>query len=133
MRTTRVKKDELLEIVKHNRDRHKDVVAEAMRNYRKAAVKQLELMLADAKAGRRIHRSLTLIQPMDMTREYDQIIRQLQMEVADTVELSEGEFAQYVLNRWNLGEQFATSTRMYTKSIDATAYLNQMEPDESDE
>jgi hypothetical protein len=129
MRTTKVRKDELLEIVKQNREHHNEVVAEAMGNYRKTAIAELETMLADAKAGRRIHRSIELIQPMDMTREYDQIIRQLEMEVEDTAELSAGEFAQYVLNRWDWGEQFANSTRAYTRSKNAVAYLNQMDAD----
>ena len=132
MKTTKVKKAELLEIVKQNRKDHKDVVAEAMENYRRAAIAELESMLADAKAGRRIRRSIELIQPMDMTREYDQIIRQLEMEVEDTVELSAGEFAQYVLNRWSWREQFASSARMYARSNSAATYLDQMKDDESE-
>lgn len=130
MRTTTGKKDELLQIVKKNRAGHKTVVAEAFENYRKAAIAELELMLADAKTGKRIRRSIELIQPMDMTREYDQIIRQLEMEVADTVELAADEFAQYVLNRWHWGEQFANSSRLYTMSRQGTTYLNHMEADE---
>jgi hypothetical protein len=64
---------------------------------------------------------------MDMSREYDQIIRQLEMEVEDIVELTAEEFAQYVLNRWRWREQFASSARGYTMSRQGTAYLNQME------
>ncbi len=130
MRSTTVNKQELLKIVRQNRKGHKAVVAEASENYRKAAIAALEVMLADANSGRRIRRSIELVQPMDMTREYDQIIRQLEMEVQDTVELSAGEFAQYVLNRWDWGEQFANSTKGYTRSRHGAAYLNQMESDE---
>jgi hypothetical protein len=49
----KLRKDELLKIVQQNRKGHKAVVAEAMKNYRKTAIAELERMLADAISGKR--------------------------------------------------------------------------------
>ena len=66
-------------------------------------------MLADAKAGRSIQRSISLAEPADHTEDYDRVLAMLEMSVDETVILSSEEFSQYVLDRWTWS-RFATST-----------------------
>jgi hypothetical protein len=57
------KKAELLERMRANRDRHRQVFEEALEGYRAQMVAELETMLTDAKAGRRIRRAVKLPEP----------------------------------------------------------------------
>jgi len=113
MDAIRIKKDELLAAVKKNREGHRAVFEEALEGYRKQAVAELEAILAEAKAGKRIRRGVSLIEPTDQTREYDRIIRALEMSTDQVIELSEGEFAQYVMDDWHWKGQFIATTQAY--------------------
>lgn len=116
MKEIRVKRDNLLAVLHENRDRHKDVFEKALVKYRALAIEELERALADARLGKRISRGLRLIEPMNMTRDYDRVIRQVEMDVRDEIELSEREFAQYVMDDWAWRDQFEASTMAYTVS-----------------
>lgn len=112
--TVKIKKQELLDVVKANRDEHKEIVSEALQKYRELAVAELDKMLADAKAGKRIRRTVSLIEPMDQTPEYNKAIRQIEMSAEDVIELADHEFNCYVLNQWNWQKQFLHSNRGYS-------------------
>jgi len=72
-------------------------------------IEELDRMLADAKAGRPIARSINLVEPADHTEDYDRVLAMLEMSVDDTVILGAEEFSQYVLDRWTWS-RFAIST-----------------------
>ena len=114
MDSVKVDKAKLLEIVRENRNKHRKIFEEALEGYRKQAIAELDSMLADAKAGRRIRRSVSLIEPTDQTSDYDRVIRMLEMSVDEFVVLQEHEFAQYVLDRWNWRKQFLMSSSNYS-------------------
>jgi len=116
MRMVRIKTAELLKIVKENREQHRATFEEALEGYRKEAIVQLELMLEEARRGKRIRRSVTLIEPMDQTKDYDRVIRMLELTVDEEVDLTASEFAQYVQDDWVWKEQFAGSTMSYLAS-----------------
>lgn len=83
-----------------NRKNHRAMFEAAVAGYRDAVIMELDKMLLDAKKGRRIRREVQLNEPIDQTAEYDKIIRQLEMEVRDEVELSDEEFNNYVMDNW---------------------------------
>lgn len=109
-----VKRDELLEKLKTNRDAHRAIFLKALEGYRTEAIKELDSMLSDARDGKRIRRAIMLIEPEDHTRDYNRVINMLTMCVSEVVFVTESEFAQYVEDDWNWKRQFIESTRGYT-------------------
>lgn len=116
MRTVKVKVSELLGKIKKNREAHRAVFLEACEGYREKSIAELEKMLAEAKDGKRIRRYVELVEPMDMTKEYDQVIAMLEMSNDDVVELTHTEFQNYVQDDWSWKEQFTANNTRYLKS-----------------
>src|SRR5690349_7912936 len=85
MNTVKVKREDLLAKVRANRDAHRELFLKAQANYRKFIIEELDRMLADAKANRKIRRSIDLVEPRDHTSDYDRTIMMLDMSVDDTI------------------------------------------------
>ena len=115
MQSVKINREKLLEKVKENRENHHAVFERAVVVYKAKVIEELEAMLAVAKEGLRVKRSISLTEPVDMTREYDQVIAMLEMSVDEEIELTNREFAQYVLDRWSWKGQFAASNRQYVE------------------
>jgi len=111
---TRISKATLLDVLKQNREVHRSIVDEALKGYRKQAIKELDGMIAEAKSGRRIQRKLTLVEPMDQTQEYDRAIRKVEMSVDKTIALGDHEFEQLVMDEWDWKNQWSDANRSYT-------------------
>lgn len=109
-----VDKTKLLETVRDNRAKHRQIFLEAQEGYRKAAIRELEVMLADAREGRVIRRSVRLLEPVDQTKDYDRVIRMLEMSEDDHIKLEEADFAQYVLDDWHWKRQFLHANSSYS-------------------
>lgn len=107
----------LLKTLKANRETHHEIFLEAQDGYRTAVIAELDKMLEEARAGKRIRRAITLIEPMDQTREYDRAIAMLEMSVDGTVLLEEHDFRQYVLDEWSWKHQFNVSNVLYSKTL----------------
>ncbi len=117
MNAIKVSKAALLETLRKNRDKHRQIFLEAQAGYRTAVIAELDNMLAEAKAGKKIRRSVTLTEPMDQTKDYDRAIAMLEMSVEAEVSLEEHDFQQYVLDEWTWKRQWSTSNRLYSKSL----------------
>jgi hypothetical protein len=113
MNTVKVKREELLTKVRANRDAHRDLFLKAQEGYRKLVIEELDKMLAEAKAGRRISRSINLARPLDHTSDYDRVIMMLEMSVDDTIVLDANEFDQYVRDRWAWSHHATTMYESY--------------------
>lgn len=120
MNAIRVTKNDLLKAVRENREKHRTIFLEAQKSYRDMAITELEMHLADARGGKRISRSLTLIEPMDQTKDYDRVIRMLEMTSDDAILLEEHDFRTYVLDEWKWKSQFNVSNAMYSKTLGDT-------------
>jgi len=72
-----VKKSELLEAMKKNREAHRATFLEAQIGYREDVIKELDSMLAEARDGKKIRRSVALVEPKDHTSDYDRVILML--------------------------------------------------------
>lgn len=114
MNEIKVKKSELLDVLKTNREAHRKIFLEAADGYRTAAIAELDAMLAEAKAGKKIRRSVALVEPQDQTSDYDRVIRMLEMSQDDIIELEEHDFMQYVLDDWQWKRQFLHSNSVYS-------------------
>jgi hypothetical protein len=100
MNTVKVKREDLLAKVRANRDAHQELFLKAQANYRKFIIEELDRMLADATANRKIRRSIDLVEPRDHTSDYDRTIMMLEMSVEETIILNATEFDQYVRDVW---------------------------------
>jgi hypothetical protein len=109
MNAVKVKREDLLTKVRANREAHRELFLKAQEGYRKLVIEELDRMLADAKAGRRISRSINLAEPVDHTYEYDRVIMMLEMSVDDTIMLDSQDFHRYVMDSWDWS-RFALST-----------------------
>ncbi len=131
MQKIKVKKADLLGILRKNRDAHKAVFLEAQEGFRKAVVAALEQRLEVARKGKRVDQYLHLAEPENRTRDYDRTISMLEMDLSDTVELSETDYAQYVLDDWDWKRQFLGTNRAYSSSAARLAEaLGDVEADE---
>jgi len=115
MRTVVVDRDEYLDRLRANRENHRAVFDEAVEGYHNRLMAELERRVRDLKRGRHIDQYIGLPEPEDHTNDYDRVITMAEMSVRDTVELSEDEFAMYVMDQWRWKQPFSDSTEMYTR------------------
>ena len=115
MDTVKVKKDQLLDILRSNREKHHEIVIKAQCVYRAKVIQELDKMLDDAKNGHTLVTQVKLPVPVDMTRDYDDAIEMLEMHQEDTIELDSHEFKQYVKDEWQWKQHFTTSNAGYVR------------------
>lgn len=116
MNTVTVKKDELIEKVKANREVHRDTFLRAQEKYREAVIEELDRRLQEARDGKPIKRGFALPEPEDFTSSYDNALAMLEWEVGDTIELDEHTFKELVLNKWGWQDRFMSNTTSYVAS-----------------
>lgn len=100
MNTVKVRRNELLEKIEHNRAKHYDLLAKAKEGYRKLVIRELAKALRAARAGGALQTAFALTPPQDHTADYDRAIDMLKMSVDDTIELSADDFQRYVRDEW---------------------------------
>lgn len=115
--TVTVKKTELLETIRKNRAAHKATYDEAVAGYREESVAKLTSMLEAAKGGQHIETSTGLKPPVQHLKDYDRVVRMLEMSTAEEIKISENQFQQYVMDEWSWKEQFATAANMYSNKM----------------
>ncbi len=120
MRTIKVEKKALLEIIKKNRDNHRAVYEEAFEGYRKESIRIHEENLKALKSGKKVIVAFYEQAPQDHTNDYNLVIRMLEMDVDTTVELDQQQFTNYVDDNWNWKQQWTTSNAKYSATIAAS-------------
>jgi hypothetical protein len=108
-----VKKDKLLDELKKNRTAHADELQIAVEGYHQAVIAELEKMCLLAREGREYRKVVNLAEPEDHLKDYDRVIRMLEMCVHDDIEITEQEFAQYVLDEWGWKGRFVATSMAY--------------------
>jgi hypothetical protein len=117
MEKVTVKKEELLEKLKANREAHKELFSKAQKVYRQDMIEELDRMLAEAKAGKQIRRAITMPEPQDHTADYNRVIAMVEMSVSPFVELYADDFDKYVMDNWSWSAHaLATNTMYATKA-----------------
>lgn len=114
--TITVDKDALLGILKENRGKHGAAFRKAWDGYSKLVRQELEDMLTAVKGDKPIPRFLNNVPPEDHTTDYDDVIDMLQMNIANTVELTQPQFRQYVKDNWGWKQQWETSNTAYIEA-----------------
>lgn len=94
-RSIRVNKNELIEQIKANKDKHIAQFNDAVKAYQNEALRQLTEQTIRVKSGA-LDAQLDLTTPVNNEENYDKIIEMFEWEVESTVELSQSEFIEYV-------------------------------------
>lgn len=116
MRTTKIQKTELLSIVKANLETHLTDYAEAVSDYKLAALKLAKANLELAETGElaKIAEIKEMpAEPKSYEAEYNRAIRKLELSVDDVIEVDELTFNQLVLDEWNWKTQFLVGNALY--------------------
>jgi hypothetical protein len=118
--TVKVNKADLLEALRVNREAHEGIYQEALEGYKETALAQLQKHLADVQRGAMKVISIMLPAPENHTRDYDRVIKMVEMSVDDELELDQTEFAQYVMDDWHWKRQFLASNSSYSATAQAS-------------
>ncbi len=105
---------ELLTAVTDNREQHIKDYDEAIINYKKILVEELEKTLALAKEGEKVDHDLRLRKPESHEKEYNQAISMLKMTSDTEIEIDGNVFAQLVMDEWDWQHSFSSNTRSYS-------------------
>jgi hypothetical protein len=108
-----VKKSDLLEALTKNRTVHAAEYKESFEGYKVAFVDEANKLLAKAQRGEFEKTTINCAPPQDHTKDYDRVIRMLEMSTADEWTISESQFTQYVLDEWAWQREFTTSKSRY--------------------
>lgn len=120
MELVRLDKDDLLGILRENREQHRAIFEEALEGYRDEGIRLLEQHIADIRAGKVREVFIRVPRPQDHTSDYDRVIRMLEMSQDDVIEVSEQDFRSYVMDDWAWKQDFLVSNRMYSKTASDT-------------
>lgn len=109
-----VKKSELLQKMQQNRKAHHDEYLRTEAVFRQKAIVELGKMLQEAQDGKPVRLIASLTAPFEMVDEYDRVIAMLEMSVSETVTISEQQFSNYVLDKWQWKASFLSNSSMYS-------------------
>jgi hypothetical protein len=109
-----IKKQELLGIITKNRDAHKDIFLKACEGFQKEMLKRLAQKMKLIRAGRLVNSYVDLPIPEDHTRDYNRVIRMIELDTRDTIQLTEAEFTQFVMDDWAWKKQWVSTASNYT-------------------
>jgi hypothetical protein len=104
----------LLQRLNENRKRHETIFEEAIEGYRTNAVVHLEERLEDFEAGKDVNLYFTLDKPSNHLKDYDRVIMMIEHSVETEIELTESEYAHYVMDDWSWQRSFMTSNSFYS-------------------
>ena len=111
--STTVRKTEILAVLQGNRARHRRVFEAAIDGYREEGTRRLEKLLETLRAGKLPAVTIHLPLPQDHTRDYDRVIKMIEMDTGDTWTMSEQDFARYVEDDWDWKRHFLTTSSAY--------------------
>src|SRR6185312_5027345 len=98
--TIRVDKARLLAALEENKAAHSATYEKAKAGYIKVTRQSLEDMLQRVVSGELLPRVFLDAPPDDHTDDYDDVIAMIQWSQDDNIELTQGQFKQYIQDDW---------------------------------
>ena len=111
-RVMTVKKAELIEKIRANKEAHIKAYAAAEIAYKKEALKQLAELINEVDGGS-LNIRLDLTTPVDNRKNYDKIIQMFEWDVLEEVELTQQEFNEYILDETEANRHAMLSNSVY--------------------
>lgn len=122
-REVKVRRGELLEVLRKNREQHVQDYKTACAGYRDLALKRIDEIFNDLRAqitGLREGQTVAVVGlhfgldvPRSHEKAYDQIIRMMEMSVDNEIELTSSQFVCFVMDDWDWKEQWSASNATY--------------------
>jgi len=112
----KVKKDQLLEALRANRDGHAAQYEKAKAGYLKVTKGKLADLIARLAEGEVIGQQWIDPAPEDHTKDYDVVISMMEWSIGDEIVLTQAQFRQYVQDDWGWREQWLTSNSVYVEA-----------------
>lgn len=116
MRSVKIEKFNLLNIVRENREKHIKDYNESVVDYKNAVLKVAKRNLELAETGNMESMNKFRAFPQKPTsyeQEYNRSIRMLELSVDDTIELDNTLFNQLVLDEWQWKSSFVSTSTLY--------------------
>ena len=113
---TTMKREELLDTLRENRERHQQIYDEALVGYCKAAAEVLEELKKKIAAGEAVPIHTRLCVPTNSLKEYDLVIRMLKCSTDAQVTLDEDQFSCYIEDNWHWQERWLMSNSSFSKT-----------------
>ena len=116
MRKVNIEKQELLDIVRANKQKHVEDFKESVTDYKKAALVIAKDNLALVKTGK-VEEILKVKamppKPVSFEHDYDRAIRMLELSIDEVIELEQDIFNQLVLDEWTWKTTFTSNSTLY--------------------
>lgn len=116
MNAIKMKRLELLEIVKANKEKHVADYLESVEDYKKLVLQLNTDNFVAAKTGDLAEfKKIKAMPPVPVSYEdsYKRAIRMLELSVEDIIEVEEDVFNQLVLDEWTWKRSFTANSTMY--------------------
>lgn len=116
MHSVKIRRNELLGIVRENKEKHIKEFNEAVEDFKRAVIKISEENLALANSGdlKEIAKIKSVPQkPISYESSYTRAIRMLELSVETEIELDLHDFDQLVQDEWQWKQSFTTSNSTY--------------------
>jgi hypothetical protein len=120
--TPLVNKDELLGILRENREKHRAVFEAALEGWRKDAIAHCNTIASQLKAGKRTRVHIIMPMPADHTADYDRAIRSLELHTQPTIQLDERDAAQLIQDDWGWKHEWARTSNRYAADAYTASY-----------
>jgi hypothetical protein len=122
MEKVKVKTSGLIEVLKGNRQKHVEEYKEAVRQFRMRSVAALKRELEKAINGKKFETNLCMTRPVSHEKDYDLVIKMLELSVDDVTILDQHDFNQFVNDEWSWKPSFSSSTAYYSGSCGTSGY-----------
>jgi len=120
MKTVKIKREELLAVVRENKEKHIAEYNESVEDFKKAVVvitkNNLKLVNTGELDSIAKVKNLPAV-PTSYEQSYTRAIRMLELSIEDVIELDDTTFNQLVLDEWNWKSNFQLSGSLYKSLI----------------
>lgn len=114
--TTKVKRENLLKVVRDNYVLHQQIIKEAQESYRKKAIELLQDRLEAFQRHADADLFFTLKKVEDYSEVYKNSIEMLEWNESEYIELTADEFRQLVRDEWDWSERFFRDSSWLSES-----------------
>lgn len=115
--TIQVNKDDLLVALTDNRERHGAAFRKAKAGYIKVTIEQLKQHVIQLAGGELLEKHAFIpAPPEDHTGDYDDAIDMMTWSTDTKIELTQGQFKQYVKDDWGWKDSWTASNTAYLEA-----------------
>jgi len=125
LNSVKINREELLQIVKTNREKHIEEYNEAIENWKRLYRDALDTFQASLDKGTPIEFSdINLEKPQSYENHYNQVIRMLELSVEENIDVNNSTFNQIVMDEWAWTYSFKNSSSSYSSSSSSSSFFN---------